>query len=112
MAALHFVGSEPLSPTAASGLGQIVEWTAWNLQVAKEPIQLRPRTRRKAIARSRCIHKLIAGIVAEDQGVKVRSRGVVAADNKLLPSIDTHLLPGAGALTGLIGAVQTLRNQS
>src|SRR5437764_9924058 len=56
--------------------------------------------------------ELAVFVVAEDQRVEVPGAGRVSADHEFLASIDAHLLPGSGAHTRLVAAIEALGHES
>ena len=75
-------------------------------------IQVLSRCRCKATARPCHIDEIGATVVAKGQGVEVLGARCISCDHELLPPIEPHLLPCAGALTGFVRAVQSFCDQS
>ncbi len=56
--------------------------------------------------------ELIALVVAEYERIEVLRCRRVAANDKLLTSVDAHLEPCSGAIARLVGAMDTLSDQA
>ena len=109
---LHLLGGQALSPPPTFGLRKVHEGAIVQLEPPESSKQLFSRGRRKAIARSCHIDEIGATVVAKGQGVEVLGARCISCDHELLPPIEPHLLPCAGALTGFVWAVQSFCHQS
>src|SRR6266481_6333492 len=69
---------------------------------------LPPQRRNKAVANTGHIHQLFALVVAHDDGIESARSGDIAADNKLLRTIDSVLYPRSASLARLVQAVLAL----
>src|SRR3954467_10684931 len=106
----HLCRRESLSPSAASRLRQIGEWTLRGLQTAEVGEEFLARTRSKSVPGPRHVDQSIAFVISEDQGIEVLRARRIPADHKLLPLVDPHLLPSTRALAGFVSTVLAFRD--
>src|SRR5687767_14681747 len=111
-AVLHLGGRQTRTPATALRLWQIHERAILDFESAEFLEELLPDYWREAVTGARHVDEAVALVVAQDQGVKGPGADRVAADHKLLTPIDAHLLPRTGSQSGLVAAVQALRDQA
>src|SRR5215475_682438 len=104
----HLFRRQSGTPTPCLLLWQICERAFLGFQWLELSEEVGPRRRREAVAGPSRIHQLAVVVIADHERVEILERRCVAADHQFLSLIHAHLLPGAGALAGLIVALSAL----
>ena len=99
-----FLGQGPLGPFL---LGQVGKRAGVDLQSLEPARHLTANLRHKAVPHLGGVEEPLALVIADDQRIKRIPRRV-AADNKLLPTVDLVLDPCAGSLAGLVNGILAL----
>ena len=110
-AALHFVGGQPLTPSARLFLGQIGKRTLHPFVRFEPGENLAPARGDEARTHPAGKHQVLAPIETDNQRIEGIAGGV-AADHELLSQVDPVLAPLSGPLPGLVAAVGALRDDA
>ena len=95
-------------PHRPLALRQVRERAGLDLEALEALENLGAQRRHEAVAHARDVDKGAAFIIAGHQRIEVSADRDIAANHQLLPLVDAHLHPGAGAPAGLVAAVAPL----
>jgi hypothetical protein len=109
---LHFLRSEPLSPSTGGRLGKIRKRTLRSLQVLDPFEYLASCNRNQAGPHPGGVDEVLTTVEPTTRESTPRWLGNLGPNNEFLPQVDPVPAPQPRSLTRLIDAVRALRNRS
>src|SRR6185436_3758907 len=108
----HLCCRQARTPSAALRLREIHERAILDFQPAEFLEQLVPDDRRKSVSSACGVNQTVALVISEDERVERLCPNRVAANDELLPAVDTHFLPSTRPQAWFVPAVDALRDQA